>query len=147
MKAIEINFNPDRRVLRQFGFIALVVFGALGALVLWHGRLFGLGLGSWARPAATVLWAVGLASGVLSVIRPEGNRLLYVGLSAVTYPIGLVVSYVLMGAIFFGLLTPVNLIFRLLGRDALSRAFAPRAESYWIRRTGLPPVARYFRQF
>jgi hypothetical protein len=147
MKAIEINCNPDRRVLRQFGFIALIIFGILGALVLWHGRLFGLALGAWGRPAAAVLWGLGLVSGVLSLIRPEGNRLLYVALSAITYPIGVAMSYVLMGLIFYGLLTPVNLVFRLIGRDALSRSFEPEAESYWIRRTGVPPVARYFRQF
>ena len=54
---------------------------------------------------------------------------------------------VLMGAIFFGLLTPVNLVFRRIGRDALRRGFDHRADSYWIRRAGPPPVARYFRQF
>src|SRR5262245_27784261 len=147
MKAIELNLNPDRRVLRQFGFIALAAFVALGVMVLWRGHVLGLPLGAWTRPVAYALWGLRGISGLLSLIRPEANRPLYVALCVVTYPIGIVVSYILMGAIFFGLLTPVNLVFRLVGRDALARTLDRRADSYWIRRTGPPPVARYFKQF
>jgi Saxitoxin biosynthesis operon protein SxtJ len=147
MRAIEINLNPDRRVLRQFGFIALAVFAALGAIALWRGHVLGLALESWAGPVAFTFWIVAGVSGLLSLVRPEGNRLLYLALCVIAYPIGYVMSYVLMGAIFFGLLTPVNLVFRLIGRDALGRTFDRRGESYWVPRAGPPPVGRYFRQF
>jgi hypothetical protein len=147
MKAIEINFNPDRRVLRQFGLLALGVFLALGALTMWRGHFLGLSLGAATRPVAIALWTVGGISGLLALVRPEANRPFYVALSLITYPIGYAMSYVLMGALFYGVLTPVNLVFRLIGRDALGRAFDHRADSYWIRRGGPSPVGRYFKQF
>src|SRR5262249_56977526 len=98
--------------------VAFAVFAGLGAMVLWRGHLAGLPLGWWGRPVAFALWILGGVSGVLSLVRPEANRPLYVMLSVITYPIGYMLSYVLMGAIFFGLLTPVKLVVRLIGRRA-----------------------------
>ena len=39
-KLVEINFNPDTKTLRQFGVIALVGFGILGALAYYEKLLF-----------------------------------------------------------------------------------------------------------
>ena len=50
---------------------------------------------------------------------------------ALTMPIGMVVSRVLLGALFSGLFTPVGLFFKLIGRDALARRYAPEQASYW----------------
>lgn len=52
---------------------------------------------------------------------------------------GLLVSKVMnpliLGIIFFGLFTPMSLLMRLIGRDALSRKFLPVTTSYWLERT------------
>ena len=147
MAAVELNLNPGRRVLRQFGFLALAGFGLLGGLVLWRGGLFGFDFGAAARPVAWGLWGLGGVSGALSLFAPAANRPLWVALVLATFPIGFVLSYVLMGLLFFGMLTPVSLVFRLIGRDALERRLDPQAESYWQRRGPPAPIARYFRQF
>jgi hypothetical protein len=147
MAAIQLDLNPEPRTLRQFGFIACGAFALLGALALWRGGLFGLDFGTALRPVAFGLFAVGALSALLSLVAPRANRPLWVALTLVAYPIGLVVSYLLMGFLFFGVLTPVNLVFRSIGRDALHRGFDREARSYWIERSGDVPLERYFRQF
>jgi hypothetical protein len=137
MKMIEFNWNPDRRMLRQFGGLGFVFFGGLGA---WLAYRHGLG---W-LPIA--LGGLSLFCGVSALAAPAALRPLFVGLSIVTVPIGFVVSHVLLGVVYFGLFTPVRLIQALIGRDALSRRFDRAAKTYWSpRETDVSP-ARYYRQ-
>jgi hypothetical protein len=51
-----------------------------------------------------------------------------------------VVSPVVLGLIFFGLFTPVAMLMRAFGRDALNRRTDAQLASYWIRRD--PPGPR-----
>ena len=55
-------------------------------------------------------------------------------------------SYVILGLIFYGLFTLVALIFRLLGRDPLRRAFEPDTASYWVEHKRRD-ARSYFKQF
>jgi len=144
---VQLDFRPDSRQLRQFGFIALAAFGLLGVLILWKGGLFGFRFGSAGRPIAVGLWVLGAVCAVLSLVWPQGNRPLFVALSVLAFPIGFLVSHVVLAVLFFGILTPVGLLLRLLGYDPLDRAFRKERRSYWA---DLPEPTRrrdYFRQF
>ena len=148
MAFVEIDFKPDRRKLRQFGLFAFVAFGLLGGLVLWLGGLPAIEFGSAAPTVAYVLFGLGVLAGVLALAHPPANRILFVGLAVVTFPIGFVVSYLMMGFIFYGLFTPIALFFRLIGRDILHREFEPGAKSYWVdRKPATGDTGRYFKQF
>jgi len=147
MKMIEIDFRPDRRQLRQFGFIALVAFGLVGLLTWWKNGLFGFDFGGATQAVVGVFWALGLVSGLFALVAPRANWPLYVTLMVVTYPIGFVLSYVLMAVLFYGMFTPVGLIFRLIGRDSLNRRFEPEAKTYYARHRPAKSTERYFRQF
>jgi apolipoprotein N-acyltransferase len=147
MAAVDLNLNPEPRALRNFGFIARGVFGFLGGWLLWRNTLLGFELGSAALPTAVALWGLGGLSALLSLVAPRANRPLWVALALITYPIGFVLSYVLMGLVFYGMLLPVNLVFRAMGRDAMERRFDPDADSYWVERGEPSPPKRYFRQF
>ncbi len=46
---IEIDWRPDRRTLRQFGFIAVGGFGFIAAIAWFEVLIFSFGLGE-ARP-------------------------------------------------------------------------------------------------
>jgi hypothetical protein len=56
-----------------------------------------------------------------------------------------VVSPVVMGVIFFGVFTPVAVVMRAFGRDAMKRRFEPKAPSYWERRDPPGPADDSFR--
>lgn len=144
---IEIDLRPDERTLRQFGFIACAGFAALAAAAWFEGLIFAFGLGA-ARPwVSGALAGLGLVSGLFSLARPAANRALYVGLTIVSYPIGLVLSYVVLGALFYGLISPLGLFFRLVGRDSLKRDFETQSESYWQPARPQRSREHYFRQF
>jgi hypothetical protein len=144
---LDINFHPTKKDLRGFGFAALVAFGLIGGLVYWKRGLFGFDFGGATETVSYVLWGLGLLSGFFSIALPAANRALYVALSVITYPIGFVVSHVVMAIIFFVIITPVGLLFRVLGRDPLHRKFDRSAESYWDPHVARKDKGSYFKQF
>ena len=145
---IKIDWKPSQRNLRVFGIAALVVFGALGTWVFFSGKLFGFALSEeTAKVVSWVLWALAGYGGVFSPIFPRALWPLYASMTLITLPIGFVLSYVIMAVIFYGLITPTGLLFRLIGRDPMKRHFDPEASTYWVRRESHSPPGRYFRQF
>lgn len=134
---IDINWRPSPRELRTFG-LAFLVFALIAGGVLWW-RL-GPGPFTWG------LWAAGPVVALLGWLRPPALRFLYVGLSLLAYPIGIVVGNLLLAVVYYLVITPIGLVFRLIGRDALHRKLDPEASSYWIERKPPASAARYFRQ-
>jgi Saxitoxin biosynthesis operon protein SxtJ len=148
MAFIEIDWKPGVQHLRGFGTGCVVAFGAFGAWVLWRHSVFGIGLGPETALRVTVaLWGLAALCGILRFVAPRWLRPLYVGLMAVSMPIGFVMSHVVVGVVFFGVVTPIALIFRLLGRDPMRRKFDRDAKTYWTRRSAIVDVMRYYRQF
>ena len=148
MALIEVNWKPDGRQLRRFGIFAAVILVAVGGWAFWRHALLWFDLtGQGARTAAVILWCVAGLCVILAAAAPRALLPLYWLLSAVGLPIGVVVSYLLMALLFFGIFTPIALCFRLIGRDALCRKFDRDAASYWVRRRRTDDVKRYFRQF
>lgn len=137
MPLVEIDWNPGTRQLRVFGLSALAASVVLaGVFVL----LWGLAM-AWAIAAL----AAGAAILLCSLVSLRAARVLYVVLSAVGLPIGFVASFILLAAFYFLLLTPIALLFRVIGRDPLHRRF-DRAASYWIARKPTASLDRYFHQ-
>lgn len=51
----------------------------------------------------------------------------------VGYLLGMIVSPIILGVLFFILISPISIFFKLVGRDALKVKFRPDSvESYWI---------------
>lgn len=138
MAMMELNLNPSRRELRQFAVISLFGFALIGLVLWWRFE---------ARTAATVLWTLAPLVGVVGLVVPPAIKPLYVGMMVAGYPIGFVVSHVVLGITFYLVFTTIALIFRLIGRDPLHRTFDPAAETYWITRKPTTDARRYFRQF
>lgn len=134
---IAVNWNPDKRQLRWFSVACLVAFSVIGSLVFWRNGT---------TPAAVVLWTLGGASFIIGVPLPGAMRPLYVALTAVTLPIGWAVSQIVLRLIFYGIFTPLGLLFRLLGRDPLQLRRSASPRTYWQRRAEHRGAASYFRQ-
>jgi len=144
---IEIQWHPDRRTLRLFGLVSLAAFPLLGLLAYYRLLAFAPLPESTAGTVAAVLLGMGVLCGALAWVTPTALKPLFIGLSLIGAPIGYVVSHLLLGIIYYVVITPIALVFRFIGRDALHRKFDPAADSYWIRRSKPKDVSRYFKQF
>lgn len=137
MRWSDIDREPTSQKLRQFAALCLIVFGSLA---LWQG----IARGNVA--VAVALAAAALALGPLGLARPQALRWVYVGWMMAAFPVGWVVSQILLFVVFFGILTPLALVFRLVGRDVLLRRPGNPRESFWIARSGSKDAGSYFRQ-
>jgi hypothetical protein len=136
MSLIRLNRHPSSRQLLVFAAAWLVFLGLFGLAQRMHGR-----------PAlATVCWGLAIAVPLVGAAWREGLRLLFVGLSCATYPIGLAVSSVVLVLLYYGVLTPVGLILRFCRHDPLQRRFERARASYWQPRSSRRDSADYFRQ-
>ena len=141
---IELDLRPDERTLRQFGFIALGGFGFVAAIAWYEVLVFSFGLGAAREPVA---YGVAALSLLFSLVVPKANLPIYLGITILTYPIGFVLSYVILGTLFYLIIAPIGLVMRAFGADPMERRILPDADSYW---EDAPPArgrASYFKQF
>ena len=138
MAMIEIDRNPSPRTLRQFAGLFLVAFGVVGWLLLRR---------TGSQEIAGIVWALAGLVFLTGMIRPGAIRLVYLGMIYLAFPIGWVVSHVVLALVLYLVLTPIGLALRLLGRDPLERRFDPAADSYWTPHRQPASMDRYFRQF
>ena len=136
---IQINRHPSRRDLRLFAGLFFPGFWTLAAyLFLWRRGLETAA--SWVVGAALAISLVGLLS-------PSFMRIVYLAMVYVTYPIGFALSHVLLGIVYYLVLTPIGLLMRLLGNDPMKRDADPDLASYWIDKEPTSGTDRYFRQY
>lgn len=135
---MEHRKDPTRAELRQFATIWL----PLALMVVAGASLYRTG--SWRL--AFQLLPVALASLVTGIIAPARMRPVFLGLLAVTYPIGWVVSRLVLVMVYWLVMTPIGVLLRLTGHDALWLRHDPSTQSFWRRRE-TPDDKRYLRQF
>jgi len=145
---IEINRNPDRGQLRTFGLAGLTAFLLLFGWTWWRQAILGIHLGATASgTVAAALLIAAAAFGVLAFAAPAALKPIFIALSLIGAPIGFCVSALVLGLIYYTILTPIGLFFRWTGRDALERRFDPGRSTYWMPREAEPPLKQYFRQY
>jgi hypothetical protein len=111
---------------RNFG----LVFAAAFALV---------GFAPLVRAGEMRLWPLPVAAAFIAIaaVRPRAlaplNRLWF----RLGILLGKVMTPVMMGVLFFVVVTPVGLLMRLCGGDPLRLKREPAAKSYWLERPGL----------
>ncbi len=131
-----MNFNKHPpHSNRKFGLLFAGIFGFLSAYAAYHDvyilKVYALiGAGAF----------IGLAAvAVPRTLAPFNNAWMKLG-----ELMGRVVSPLVLGVIFFILITPVALVTRLFGRDEL-RLKRTNGHSYWIDRTPPGPAGDSFK--
>lgn len=127
MSATHENFSRDEAIQgssdRSFGLVFMTVFAVVGVWPLMFG---GVVRG----------WALGVATGFLltawfapKVLHPLNLLWMRFGLL-----LSKVMNPLIMGVLFYGVITPMGALMRLLGKDLLRLKLDPEADSYWIER-------------
>ena len=108
---------------RSFGLVFFIIFIAISLWPLTSGD----SIRTWSIVVSLIFLILGiLNSKLLSPL----NKLWYkLGLA-----LGAIVAPIVMGIIFFLVVTPIGLLMRILGKDLLRKKFNKKVNSYWINR-------------
>lgn len=133
---IRLDRQPTALDLRLFGGSLAVMLSLLG--------LFAWKLGG--RAVAVGFWIAAAAVCILYYAVPRVQRPLYRAWIVAMFPLAWLMSALVLGILYFGLITPIGWMSRLAGRDPLQ--LRTRRASYWLPRPEAPPPtkSRYFRQ-
>jgi hypothetical protein len=130
---IAIDWNPNRKALSKFG-RSMLIFGLVFALWFWFKK----------NPAAAWTFAgVGVFCFTTSLFAPPAARVVYVLWMGLAWLLGQLVTPLIMGALYYLVLTPIGMVLRLTGHDRL-RLKKPVSTSYW---TDFKSSTSYDRQF
>jgi len=120
MKFSEVEYPSNRK----FGFFFTLVFAFAAAYFYVNGSL------TWVysfSAAAVMFFVVTIVKA--EILLPLNKLWMRFGLL-----LGMIVSPIVLGVMFFGLFTPIAFLMRLSGRDELRLKFKNRA-SHWISRS------------
>ena len=123
-KEEELKVSSDR----SFGIVFTFVFLAVGAWVVSGGQSKG-----WLFFVSAALFLV-VAIARPSILGPLNRAWAKLGLL-----LGQVFNPILLGVVFFLVVTPMAVIRRLLGKDSLHLKSKSNLESYWIDRSPAGP--------
>lgn len=114
--------------LRQFGTLVGAVCGVIG---VWP----------WVfRQEAPRWWAVG-AGGLLmtlGILLPRSLTHVHRAWMKAGHVLGAINTKIILTVIYYGLVTPMGVVMRLFGRDAMHRAFSQEAPTYRVVRAPRP---------
>jgi hypothetical protein len=110
---------------RQFGLLFAVVFLIVAFWPLWP---------VWPRPMPGVVWlGAAAASALLGLLTPRLLTPLYTAWMALGHVLGWINARIILGLVFFVVVTPTALLMRLTGKNLLGLK-RHTAASYWVER-------------
>ncbi|MBE9116973.1 sxtJ [Lusitaniella coriacea LEGE 07157] len=113
----------DRKGLRNFGLltgiIIAVLFGFLLPLLRGHGLLL-------------IPWIIGGVLGLFALIIPNALAPVYRVWMRIGLVLGWINSRIILGIIFFLVVTPMGFVMRLFSRDPMTRKIETQLETYRV---------------
>lgn len=129
--------HPTHRDLRWFAALQLPFWGLI---VWWNFAFFG-------KTAAVLVLVLAGLVGIVGVIRPAAIAGFYRGWMAVAFVIQSVVSVLVLGLLFFGMILPIGLILRCCRADPLQRRWPAPVSTGWHRHPEPGPPESYLNQY
>ncbi len=130
--------EPTNRDLTILALLFLIFPAIIGLYLLYFKG----------SPAGYTWITIGVILALFRLIKPV-FRMIYRAWIGISITIGYFVSRLILSLIFFLLILPTGLIFRLIGKDPMERKIDPRVTSYWQQRIAETDksIERYEKQF
>jgi hypothetical protein len=122
--------------LRSFG---LLVGGIFAGIALWPAIFHGAQIRTWAGALAAILLLPAL-------VYSRSLYWVHKGWMALGHIMGSINTRIILGLVFFVIVTPIGFVRRLLGKDPMGTKLKPAAESYRVSKKARPP-SHLTRQF
>lgn len=115
-----MNPKVREKELRNFG---LLVGGVLSAIGFWP-MLF--------QEAAVRQWAVGVGGFLIACgsLLPQVLAPIHKGWMWVGHMLGWINTRILLGIVFYGIVTPTGIVIRLIGKDTMRQGFLETSSTY-----------------
>ncbi len=123
--------------IRKFG-IALTVFLAIIGLIYFFKH----------NPIYLYFWIIGGTILIISIFIPILLKPIYRAALFIAHILGWINTRFFLVIIYYFILTPISLVFKLIGKDPLNRKFDRQGNTYWDFKTGQKPDKdQYLKQF
>ena len=100
----------------------------------------------WQSPlAAGILASIAIVMLLVYSFVPSTRRPIYQGFRKITHPIQLIMTAIILGVVYYVILTPIGCLLRFRGIDVRSKPGDD--ESYWTPRTESKDPSSYFRTY
>ena len=114
--------KTEKKQLRDFGLLVGGIFTVIG---IWPMLFRGEPLRLWAIGIGPTLMVLGIV--LPSVLLPIHKAWMWIG-----HVLGWINTRIILGIVFYGLVTPIGIVFRLMGKDTMQQAFAESSQSYRV---------------
>ncbi len=133
-----MKINLDKKQIRTFGLGLAVILSLFALLNFYKGHL----------TTASVLSVLGVISVTLALLCPTILKPVYIVFMKIAHVLGWVNTRILLGIIFYIIMTPIGVIMKVFGKDLLDRKIEPARKSYWIiNEEGTVDKSRYEKQY
>ena len=119
---------------RNFGLVFFIVFLILGFWPITNGGEIRI----WLVVISLIFLVLGMMKSKL--LTPLNKLWFKFGMM-----LGAIVAPIVMGAIFFIVVTPIGIVMSIMGKDLLNKKHDKKKETYWIKR--IKPAGSMKRQF
>jgi hypothetical protein len=120
----------EQKELRSFG---LIVGGIFAAIALWPVVV---------RSAAPRWWAL-IVAGLLilpALVYPAALFWPHKGWMFLGHILGWINTRIILGLVFYAIVTPIGIFRRMLGKDPMGRQIRPDLDTYRVKRDPRPPT-------
>ena len=122
------NHQATDKELRQFG---LLVGGAFAVIGLWPVVFRGESLRLWAMVLGGLLIVLG---GTV----PQSLKQVHRGWMKIGHVLGAINTKIILGIVYYGLITPMGLVMRFMGKDPMHRVLDKKVITYRVVRDPRP---------
>ena len=140
----EVNWNPDLDERRTFAKSLIIGFPCVAIALLLIRKVTS---GMWNFELSLWIGIVGALLGIIFWVIPQISKPFYMLWYFIACSIGIVLGNVLLGIVFYVMVTSIGLIMKLFGHNPLRLSIDKNADTYWLDVEKTEDPKRYFRQF
>ena len=133
-----MEINLDKKQIRTFGLGLAVILTVFALWNYYKGHM----------TTSVILLTLGTTSASSAILFQPVIKPVYIVFMKISHVLGWINTRILLGLIFYVVITPIGFVIKIFGKDLLDRKIEPDKQSYWIKREKVhTEKSRYEKQF